>query len=85
METFMPQEGFVTQKGFVRRDPYGRVYIDRCATDEEHLLRPLLPGQERRDTCRFYLDELVPVAFDGDQVYIEIDIRITPCTGAADV
>ena len=71
--------GYVTQTGFVRRDPFGRVYIDRCKTEEEHITRPPPPGRERRDVCRLYLDDLIPAQLEGKEVTVEIDIRITNC------
>jgi hypothetical protein len=54
------------------RDPYGRLYFDKCATPQEHLLAPLQEGEERR-SCRVYLEDLF-TNFIGPQhaVYITI-------------
>ena len=62
-------------KGYLRKDPAGRIYIDTCASEEEHLTAPLPAGQERR-TCRKYLDDILPIPEAGRQVTVRYDIRI---------
>jgi hypothetical protein len=65
-------------EGYLRKDRFGRVYIDTCASEEEHLTHPLPPGQERR-TCRKYLDEIFPIPKDlSQQVKISYEIHILP-------
>lgn len=68
-------------EGYLRKDTFGRVYIDTCPSDEEHLLVKLPAGQERRN-CRKYLDDilLVPDANYGKRVRLIYQIRIIPCT-----
>ena len=63
--------------GYLRKDQFGRVIIDTCKTDEDHLLVALPEGQERR-VCREYLDDImmIPETYLGKRVYITYDIRI---------
>lgn len=61
--------------GYLRRDQFGRLFIDECQTDEEHLTLPLPEGQERR-TCRDYIDDIIPEEYVGKQVEFCLDFRI---------
>jgi len=40
----------------VRQDPFGRIVIDECASDHEHLTAPAPAGQERQQ-CRALLED----------------------------
>jgi hypothetical protein len=63
-------------KGYIRKDMFGRVFIDTCRTDEEHLIAPLPAGQERR-TCRKYLDDiLLAIPPKGEPASPRFDIDI---------
>lgn len=67
-----------TAEGYLRKDQFGRVFIDTCQSDEEHLTSPLPPGQERR-TCRKYLSDIFPVPNDQTKrVKISYEIHILP-------
>lgn len=63
--------------GYLRRDSFGRVFIDECPTDEVHLTSPPPEGQERH-TCRKYVDDilLVPEEHLGKRVEIIYELRI---------
>lgn len=67
-------------EGYLRKDQFGRVYIDTCPSDEDHLTSSPPAGQERH-TCRHYLDQilLVPEENLGKRVKIRYDIHINPC------
>lgn len=60
-----PRSGYRVQttvfSGAARVDPFGRVWIDGCASEEEHLTAPAIEGKERRG-CALLLDaKLLPV------------------------
>lgn len=61
--------------GYLRKDSMGRLFIDKCATDEEHLTQQTKPGVERPG-CRRYLSDFIPDEFDGAKVAISLDIGI---------
>lgn len=42
---------------YLHCDRNGRLYFDKCQTDDEHLEATAAPGAERV-TCRVYLDRL---------------------------
>lgn len=81
MEVFdpnaVPHDDFKQLEGYLKQDIFGRVFIDRCATDEEHMNAPTEPGDDRR-RCRVYLSSLIPKELLDQNVVLEIDIRITP-------
>lgn len=66
-------------EGYLRRDQFGRVFIDTCQSDEEHLTSAQPEGQERH-TCRKYLADLFPVSDNvpGKRVKISYEIHILP-------
>lgn len=66
--------------GYIRRDQFGRVYIDTCPTDEIHLTSAPPEGQERH-TCRKYLDDLfVPsLSIIGKRVRLKYVIHVEQC------
>lgn len=67
-------------QGYLRRDGFGRTFIDRCPDDETHLTHKTDPGVERPG-CRKYLDDLlVPEESLGQNVTIVYDLRIIPKT-----
>lgn len=45
---------------YARTDCFGRLFFDRCATDEEHLLNTKIAPGDDRPRCRVYADALVP-------------------------
>lgn len=46
-------------EGYLRKDAFGRLFIDKCASDEEHLTAARVPEDQERPDCRKYLDDLV--------------------------
>lgn len=44
---------------YARVDSFGRLYWDKCASDEEHLLTETPEGAERPG-CRVYVSDLLP-------------------------
>ena len=63
--------------GYIRKDVFGRLFIDRCATDEQHLTNPPLPHEEERPGCRKYFEDLlVPEEVLGKKVTISYNARI---------
>jgi len=43
-------------EGYLRKDSFGRAFIDKCPSDEIHLTSPIDPDYRE---CRVYLDELL--------------------------
>jgi hypothetical protein len=62
--------------GYVRRDSFGRVFVDKCATDKEHLTKTPQPGQERTK-CRWYVEDLLNSLVDK-KGYMSIEISFLP-------
>lgn len=69
----------VETEGYIRRDPFGRIYVDECPTDEEHLIsRP--PNNQERHRCRKYLDDTtLPEAYLGKRVKLSLEVLIEFC------
>lgn len=62
--------------GYIRKDTFGRIFIDECPTDQEHMLAPVKDGTDRR-ACRKYLDDiLLPEEMFNRKVRLVYDIRI---------
>jgi hypothetical protein len=49
---------------YLRHDSFGRVVIDICPSDQEHLQNPSILSYER-SMCRFLLEDLVPADLLG--------------------
>ena len=64
-------------EGYLHQDCFGRLHIDRCATDAEHMAAEAPPGEERR-TCRTYFDRLVPEGTIGKKGRWMITITFLP-------
>jgi hypothetical protein len=45
---------------YARTDGFGRLFFDKCATDEEHLLNTEIPEGQDRPRCRVYAQDLLP-------------------------
>lgn len=60
----------------VRRDQFGRVYFEKCATDEEHFTRSPTPEEGERTRCRVYLDNLLDKLVGLKVGQIDIDIIV---------
>lgn len=43
--------------GNIRRDVFGRIVIDECESDSQHLTRPLKPTETERQLCRHLIEE----------------------------
>lgn len=71
-------DNFGTVSGFLRRDQFGRTFVDECPTDEIHLISPPPEGQERHH-CRVYLNDLIslPTEYLGKRVEIKYDITVS--------
>lgn len=68
-------------RGFVGRDSFGRVFVDKCKDNEEHLARPTTPEGQERSGCRIYFDDvLIPEEYFGQDVEVYFDVRFRPCT-----
>ncbi len=50
---------------YARTDGFGRLFFDKCATDEEHLLNREIPPDEDRPRCRIYAEDLLPTGSLG--------------------
>ncbi len=62
--------------GYIRKDPFGRVYVDQCPTDEEHLTSHP-PDNHERHQCRKYLDDIgLPQESIGKRVKMSLEILI---------
>ena len=60
--------------GYLGRDDFGRVYLDTCKTNEEHLKNPV-EGKERPG-CRKYVEDMIPNHLLGKRVLAVIDVFI---------
>lgn len=77
---FVDDEGRVVNHGkmagYFRKDQFGRLFIDRCESDEQHLANPVYEGGERPG-CRKYIDDLmVPDGVLGKNVRAYFELRI---------
>lgn len=67
--------------GYVGKDTFGRIFIDKCPNNEHHLTQQAIPGKERPG-CRFYLDEILdgPVleTMQGVKFDVCLDIDFYP-------
>jgi hypothetical protein len=67
-----------TFEGFqMRFDHWGRIVIDKCNTDQEHILHPI-DHDGMRSKCRHLLEQLVPEEFMHQIGDITIAIQFTP-------
>lgn len=67
-----------TFEGFqMRFDYWGRIVIDKCNTDQEHILHPI-DHDGMRSKCRHLLEQLVPEEFMHQIGDITIAIQFTP-------
>lgn len=65
-EDVQPVAGYRKQLerfGYLGRDQFGRVYLDTCASNEEHL-KNHIDGKERPG-CRSYIEDLFPEELMG--------------------
>lgn len=44
-------------EGYVREDGFGRIVIDRCPSDDEHLRSAPTDPEINKPSCRFLLEE----------------------------
>jgi hypothetical protein len=64
-------------KGYIRTDVFGRLFIDACETDEEHLTNPRVePGLERPGCRKYFSDLVVPEEMLGKKVYVTYEVHI---------
>lgn len=64
-------------EGYIRKDSFGRTFIDRCASDEEHLAAARAPVGQERPGCRKYLEDLVvPELILGKNVKLRYEVFI---------
>lgn len=61
---------------YVHQDHVGRIHLDSCATDHEHITKPLQEGEERRN-CREYIEELLE-PYVGKRGRFSISITFHP-------
>ena len=57
---------------YIRKDVFGRVFFDRCASDEELLTKPAEPGEER-STCRRYVEKLFD-SIVGKHGFVSVEV-----------
>lgn len=72
-------------EGYINVDPFGRIYVDTCPTNEIHLTSSPPPGQERH-TCRKYLHDPSIIrgggiidGLEGKRVKVRYEISIECC------
>lgn len=61
----------------MRFDHWGRIVIDKCPSDHEHILHPT-DHDGMRSTCRHLLEGLIPENFLNQIGDITIAIQFTP-------
>ncbi len=60
--------------GYLGRDGFGRVYVDSCKTNEEHL-KNHVEGRERPG-CRKYIEDLFPEHLIGKELLVMVDVNL---------
>ena len=63
----MKSHGRRLEDYYCRQDTFGRIFFDKCATDEEHLLNTKIPPGEDRPRCRVYVEDLLPAGAVGQK------------------
>lgn len=64
--------------GYFYRDQFGRIYVDKCMSNEEHLKKNPNPGFERTN-CRKYVEDIFAEFVDTGQFKsIELFIHNLP-------
>ena len=58
--------------GYLGRDGFGRVYLDTCRTNEDHL-KNHVEGKERPG-CRKYIEDLFPDHLLGKRILATINV-----------
>jgi hypothetical protein len=48
---------FFSVKGWVRQDPFGRIVIDDCPSDETHLRHSKTNPETNKPSCRYLLEQ----------------------------
>lgn len=75
----MPEvkEGIVATdyEGTLDKDGFGRVYIDKCESTEQHLTKPPIWMAADRPACRKYLDDVLPEHLLGKRIRLSIKIH----------
>ncbi len=60
--------------GYLGRDTFGRIYLDTCRTNEEHL-KNHVEGKERPG-CRKYIEDMFSDGFVGKKVFLAVAVYI---------
>jgi len=58
---------------YIRKDEFGRIVFDKCKSDLDHLINPVLIDNER-SKCRYLLDDLISKTLLGRQGSWTIDL-----------
>lgn len=60
--------------GVVCQDAFGRIYVDTCASDQEHLTTPAAPDQIRT-SCRFYIENMFKELIGKEVDWMEVNVK----------
>lgn len=72
------EEGFIELEGYVRKDIFGRLFLDRCESDEVHLTSPRgVPDAERPGCRKYFEDFLVPTSLLGKRITFRGRIKVS--------
>lgn len=64
---------------YLHRDTFGRLFLDKCSTEEQHLLTTFVADGDDRPRCRTYFDSSkVFGEFVGKKGTFEITVRYIP-------
>jgi hypothetical protein len=63
--------------GFLRETRTGRIVVDLCPSDAEHIVAPTPEGSDRR-TCRTDLLDLIPREWLGKKYRVKVIVEIEP-------
>lgn len=65
--------------GFLRKDSFGRVFVDSCPSDEEHL-KHHVEGKDRPG-CRTYIEDLFPEDHLGKSQLVMVGVILVDPEG----
>lgn len=64
-------------QGYIRNDRFGRIVIDTCKSDQEHLRNAEAPPGEDKPKCRVLLEEYFH-EYVNERYRLSIDISARP-------
>jgi hypothetical protein len=66
-------------KGWVRHDPFGRIVIDECPSDQAHLVHAATDPETNKPGCRYLLEEFFDRATNAPMLDRKGTLRVYFC------